>query len=44
MAASRCTDRQIAAVIGCTSSAVSKARIRHDIAPGVGNPTMAGAA
>jgi hypothetical protein len=44
MAASRCTDRQIAAVIGCTSSAVSKARIRHGIAPGVGNPTMAGAA
>lgn len=38
-----CTDRQIAALIGCTSSAVSKARIRHGIPPGVGNPTLAGA-
>jgi len=44
MASAGCTDRQIAAVVGCTPSAISKARIRHKISPGVGNPTLAGVA
>jgi hypothetical protein len=38
------TDRRIAERIGCSESAVAWVRRRRNIPPGVGNPTLAGAA
>jgi len=36
------TDSRIAAAFGCSESAVSKVRRRHEIPPGVGNPLISG--
>jgi len=44
LAARRLTDAQIADVLGCSESAVAKVRAKYRIPPGVGNPTLRGAA
>ena len=40
LASRRLTDQQIADVIGCSVSGVTKVRQRNGIPPGVGNPTL----